>query len=228
MKPWENIASARAPDGTLLELVRRGDDWVVRAAGRTLMTSQTFGSEQALATMALDGDSKRPRSVLIGGLGLGYTLRAALDRVGPGSRVVVAEIVSELAAWNRGPVAHLTGRPLDDPRVEVRLGDVTDQIAKAREAFDAILLDVDNGPSAVILSANRRLYDTAGIRACRRALRPGGVLAVWSTGPDSSYVTALSRGGFDAEHRNVRTGRGGKGTRHVIFLGRKPSGRDRR
>jgi spermidine synthase len=221
MKPWENIASARAPDGTLLELVRRGDEWVVRAAGRTLMTSRTHGSEQALASFALEG-RRRPSAVLIGGLGLGFTLRAALDLLPRGSRVVVSELVAELAAWNRGPVAHLTGRPLDDPRVEVRIGDVTDAIADAQEQFDAILLDVDNGPSAPILSANRRLYDAAGIRACRRALRRGGVLAVWSTGPDDGYIAALGRAGLVAEHRRIQTGHGRKGIRHVIFLARKP------
>jgi spermidine synthase len=226
MKPWENIASTRAPDGTLLELVRRADEWVVRAAGRTLMTSRTFGSEQALATLALEG-RREPQTVLLGGLGLGFTLRAALDQLPRGSRVVVMELVAELAAWNRGPVAHLTGRPLDDPRVELRVGDVTDAIAHAREEFDAILLDVDNGPSALILSANRRLYDAAGIRACRRALRPGGVLGVWSTGPDATYVASLTHAGFVAEHRRVQTGHGSKGSRHVIFLGRKPDGRSR-
>jgi spermidine synthase len=222
MKPWQNIASATAPDGTLLELVRRDDEWVVRAAGRTLMTSRTFGSEQALAAFALAG-RRHPQTVLIGGLGLGYTLRAALDLLSSGSRVLVLELVAELAAWNRGPVAHLTGHALDDPRVELRIGDVTAQIAKAREQFDAILLDVDNGPSAIILSGNRRLYDRAGIRRCYQALRPGGVLAVWSTGPDAAYVAALARAGFEAESRRVQTGHGGKGVRHVLFLGRKPA-----
>jgi spermidine synthase len=226
MKPWQNIARATAPDGTLLELVRRDDEWVVRAAGRTLMTSRTFGSEQALASLALEGH-RHPKAVLIGGLGLGYTLRAALDRLPRGSRVVVVELVAELAAWNRGPVAHLAGRPLDDPRVELRVGDVTTHIAEARERFDAILLDVDNGPSAIILSANRRLYDTAGIRRCHQALRPGGVLAVWSTGPDAAYVAALARAGFAAEFRRVQTGPGGKGVRQVVFLGRKPDVRAR-
>jgi spermidine synthase len=220
MKPWETIDSARSRDGSLLELARRADEWVVRVAGRTLMTSRTYGSEQALASLALES-AARQQTVLVGGLGLGFTLRAALDRVPASGKVVVVELVRELCAWNRGPVGHLAGRPLDDPRTELRVGDVVDHIARSRQAFDAILLDVDNGPGALIHAANGRLYDEAGVRSCRRALRPGGVLAVWSTGPDPSYVRRLARAGLEAEQRRVPARAEPKGTRHVIFLGRR-------
>jgi len=224
MKPWEAIDHARSPDGTLLELVRRADEWVVRADGRTLMTSRTHGSEQALASLALEGAGS-PQSVLVGGLGLGFTLRATLDQLPANARVVVVELVPELCAWNRGPVAHLARRPLDDPRTELRVGDVVDAIARARQAYDAILLDVDNGPSALIHGSNGRLYDDAGVRACRSALRRGGVLGVWSTGPDAGYVRRLRRAGLEAEQRRVPARDEPKGTRHVIFLGRKACNR---
>jgi spermidine synthase len=222
MKPWETIDRARVPDGTELVLARRGAEWVVRAGGRVLMSSRQHGSEDALAEMAL-ARVARPRTVLVGGLGLGYTLRAALERVPAEGRVVVAEISPELAAWNRGPVAHLAGRPLEDPRTRLQIGDVAARIAEARGAFDAILLDVDNSPSSMVLAGNDRLYGRSGVAACRDALRAGGILAVWSAGPDDAYRERLARAGMESEAIPVPArGAGARGARHVLFLARRP------
>jgi spermidine synthase len=218
VKPWQTVDRAQAPDGTELVLARRGDEWVVRADGRVLMSSRVHGSEEALATLALDRVA-RPRTVLVGGLGLGFTLRAALDRLPADARAIVVELVPALAAWNRGPLAALAGRPLDDPRVRLQLGDVRARIAEARGAFDAILLDVDNGPAAVANAANDALYGDRGVRACRDALRQGGVLAVWSAGPDAAYRARLERAGFEVEAASVPArGAGAGGVRHVVLL----------
>ena len=226
MLPWEIVDRARVEDGTELVLARRGEEWVVRVGGRVLMSSRQHGSEDALSALALGRLAPRQggeRTVLIGGLGLGYTLRAALDRLGPGARAVVAEISPELVAWNRGPVSHLAGRPLDDPRVRLQVGDVAGRIAEAHGAFDAILLDVDNSPSSMVLAGNDRLYGDRGVRDCREALRAGGVLAVWSAGPDEAYLERLARAGFEAEARVVPArGAGAGGARHVVFLASKP------
>jgi spermidine synthase len=235
MLPWETVARAAGPDGAEWVLARRGDEWVVRVAGRALMSSRQHGSEEALAALALGklpkgrrdppgrrkGDRGGP-TVLVGGLGLGFTLRAALDRLPEDARVVVAELVPALVEWNRGPVAHLAGRPLDDRRTRLQQGDVLARIAEAKGAFDAILLDVDNGPSAVAAGANDRLYGEKGIRACRDALRSGGVLAVWSAGPDERYRGRLERAGLAVEVETVPAREGtSKGTRHVVFVGAK-------
>jgi len=226
VQPWETIASARMEGGPDLVLARRGGEWVVRCGGRVLMSSRQHGSEEALAELALDrlGARASRRTVLVGGLGLGYTLRAALDRLGPGDRAVVAEISPEIVEWNRGPVADLAGRPLEDPRVRIQIGDVAGRIAEARGAFDAILLDADNGPSSPVREGNDALYGERGVRACRDALASGGVLAVWSAGPDDAYRTRLARAGLEAEVVAVKArGRGAPGSRHVLFLARKPA-----
>jgi spermidine synthase len=219
MRAWETVGRARAPDGTEMTLCRRGEEWVVRYAGRVLMSSRAHGSEDALATLAL-GQARRLRTIVVGGLGLGYTLRAALDRAPPEARVVVAEVVPEIVAWNRGPVAHLCGRPLDDPRVSVQVRDVAAVVAEARGAFDALLLDVDNAPGSPVLRGNDRLYGEAGVRACRRALADGGVLAVWSAGPDDQYLARLRGAGLGAETRAAAPLGAGPG-RHVVFLASK-------
>jgi spermidine synthase len=224
VKPWETVDRARAADGTELVLARRGDEWVVRAAGRVLMSSRVHGSEEALATLAL-AHVARPRTIVLGGLGLGFTLRAALDRLPPDARVIVAELSAALVAWNRGPVAELAGRPLEDPRVRLQLGDVGARIAEARGAFDAILLDVDNGPSALAHAGNDALYGDRGIRACRDALRPGGVLAIWSAGPDAGYRARLERAGLEVEEATVPArGAGARGVRHVVVLAKATAG----
>ena len=184
MLPWETLATARTPDGTQLTLARRGTEFAVRAGGRALMSSQTHFSEEALARLAFERVPGAPR-VLLGGLGLGFTLRAVLERLPPEGQVVVAELSEALLEWNRTLVADLAGRPLDDPRVEVRVVDVSRELKRANGAYDAILLDVDNGPAALTQAANEALYGEGGVYACLGALASGGVLTVWSAGPDA-------------------------------------------
>jgi spermidine synthase len=217
MLPWETIDRARTDDGAELVLARRGDEWVVRAAGHVLMSSRAHGSEEALAALGLERAARR-ETVLVGGLGLGFTVRAVLDRVPAEARVIVVELSRALVAWNRGPVAALAGRPLEDPRVRLQVSDVADRIAEATRAFDAILLDVDNGPSALVHHRNERLYGGEGVYAAHEALRPGGVLAVWSAGPDERYLASLRRAGFAAEALPEPARPGSARARHVIFV----------
>ena len=226
MIPWETVDRARAPDGAELVLARRGDEWAVRASGHVLMTSRAHGSEVALAAEALKRVKTR-REVLVGGIGLGFTLRAALDRLPRGARVVVAELVPALVAWNRGPLAHLAGRPLDDPRVRLAEGDVHARITADAGAFDVILLDVDNGPAALAHPANDRLYGEAGVRACHAALRPGGALAVWSAGEDPRYLARLERAGFAAETIAAPARGAAGGARHTVIVGVRDAGDQR-
>jgi len=160
--------------------------------------------------------------VLIGGLGMGYTLAATLRRLGPRASVLVAELVPAVVDWNRGPLAHLAGRPLGDPRVRVEEGDVADALRASPGALDAVLLDVDNGPSALTRRTNAWLYAADGLAAVQAALRPHGVLAVWSAGPDDRYRERLERAGLEARAQVVPARPGGGG-RHVIFLARKSS-----
>jgi spermidine synthase len=229
MLPWEPIATATAPDGTPLALVRRGEEWVVRVAGQTLMSSRQQGSEEALARLAL---TERPNAhrVLVGGLGLGYTARAALDALSLSAAsnenvvVEIAELVPELVTWNHAHTGALAGHPLRDPRVRVFVGDVKACLLARTGplAFDVILLDVDNGPTAVAHEKNNSLYQNGGVRACFEALRPGGVLAVWSSGPHPAYENRLARAGFRARTESVPVRRTKRGGSHTVFLGQRP------
>jgi spermidine synthase len=218
VKPWETIEKALAPDGTELTLARRDGEWVVRYGGKVLMSSRQHGSEDALAAMALKRAAHR-RAVLVGGLGLGFTVRAALDRIPVDSKVVVAELTPELVQWNRTHVAAVAGRPLDDPRTRIHVGDAVTRIHEAKGAYDAILLDIDNGPASMVHESNHRLYGRAGIAACRAALREGGCLAVWSAHHDDRYLQRLERAGFDAEATIVPSRGAAGGLKHVIFVG---------
>ena len=217
MKPWETIEKALAPDGTEMVLAHRDGEWVVRYGGKVLMSSRQHGSEDALAELALKRARHR-RAVLVGGLGLGFTARAALERIPTDAKVVVAELTPALLDWNRRLVGKLAGRPLDDPRCKVHVGDVVDRIAEARGAYDAILLDVDNGPGSMVHEANHRLYGHGGIAACRAALAEGGVLAVWSAHHDERYLHRLQRGGFEATARVVPARGPAGGLKHVLFV----------
>lgn len=222
MIPWEHLDTAAIPGGGELRLKRRGAEYSIMLGTNELMNSRLSGSEEALATLALARLGEGAPAVLIGGLGMGFTLRAALGALPPGARVTVAELVPAVVAWARGPMAGIFAGSLDDPRVGVREGDVGEAIAAARGAYDAILLDVDNGPEGLTMAGNDALYGPGGLGAALRALRPGGVLAVWSAAPDRAFETRLRRAGFAVETHTVRAHRGRGGARHVIWLGIRP------
>ncbi len=198
-------------------LARHDGDWVVRVNSRILMSSRMHASEESLAEEAI-ALFPAPRAVLVGGLGLGFTLRAVLDRVPQEAVVTVAELVPELVGWNRAQLAELNGHPLDDPRCKVVIGDVFGTIKRSQAAFDVILLDVDNGPIALSHAPNQRLYGEQGLRACHRSLRPSGVLAVWSSGPNARFERRFAAAGFDVKVMQVPV-RPGARARHVLFLG---------
>lgn len=219
---WETVESARIADGGEFVLARHDEDWVIRVDGRILMCNRTHDSEEELAEHAI-ARADDPRTVLVGGLGLGYTLRAVLDLVPAEAEVTVAELVPELVAWNHKYLGQLTDHPLEDPRSRVVVGDVFDTIKRSPRAFDVILLDVDNGPQALAQAKNQRLYGDAGVRACRAALRPSGVLAVWSSGPNARYARRLEGFGFDVEVLRVSAHNGGR-AKHVLFLGKRLGG----
>jgi spermidine synthase len=219
MIPWKHLATAKIPDGGELRLMQRGAELSIMSGSIELMNSRLSGSEKALASLACARVGERPNArMLVGGLGMGFTLRAALAELGPDAKITVAELVPAVVAWARGPMAELFEGCLDDPRVEVREGDVAQVIREARAAFDAILLDVDNGPGGLNRDANDQLYSMAGLSAARRAIRPGGVLAVWSAGPDSGFTRRLHSAGFAAEEVKVRATGGKRGARHVIWV----------
>ncbi len=223
MIPWTLLDSAQVPgDGGEIRLYQRGTEYSIRVGSYELMNNRVHGSEDALASIACerlrDRDAAR---VLVGGLGMGFTLAGVLEEVGPRSNVVVAELVPAVVTWNRGPLAKFAGNPLADPRVSVREGDVGKIIRSEKAAFDAILLDVDNGPAGLTSQANDRLYGLAGLRAAHAALRPGGILAVWSAGPDPAFTRRLQQAGFEAEQVRVR-GRGAAGgSRFLIWIARR-------
>jgi spermidine synthase len=217
MIPWEHLDRTKLPDGGEMKLARRGDEFSIRLGGAELMNSRLSASEEALATLSCARIASRPAPrVLIGGLGMGFTLRAALGALGPKAKIVVAELLPAVVAWARGPMAELFAGSLDDPRVKVEVADVARLIAQER--WDAILLDVDNGPEAMTQSANDGLYGAAGLASARRGLKGGGVLAVWSQGPEPAFAKRLKRGGFDVEEVKVAAHRGKSGRRHVIWL----------
>jgi spermidine synthase len=225
MIPWVKIDTARIPGSNEeLRLMRRGAEFSIKLGSNELMNSRLSGSEEALATLAAKKIEavEKPR-VLIGGLGMGFTLRAALAVLGAGARVVVAELVPAVVTWARGPMAEIFAGSLDDPRVNILPGDVFDAIRAKPKTFDAILLDVDNGPEGLTRRANDALYDAAGLKKAWAALRPRGVLAVWSSGPNPPFTKRLRLAGFDVNEVNVRaTGKGG-GARHVIWIAVKKS-----
>ncbi|KRQ96917.1 spermidine synthase [Bradyrhizobium jicamae] len=223
MIPWEKIDTARIP-GTDddLRLMRRGKEFSIKLGSNELMNSRLSGSEEALATLAARKIEKvaGPR-VLIGGLGMGFTLRAALAVFGSKAQIVQAELVPAVVAWARGPMAEIFGDSLADPRVNIREGDVAEIIRSHRGAFDAILLDVDNGPEGLTRKANDALYDSVGLNATRAALRPGGVLAVWSSGPNAAFAKRLRSARFDVNEVNIRATGKGRGVRHIIWIATK-------
>jgi spermidine synthase len=220
MIPRVLIDSAPIPGGGgELRLIRRGDDFWIMLGANALMSTRLRGSEEALATLVCERMSGRPRpALLIGGLGMGFTLRAALGALGRDAAVVVSELVPAILKWARGPMAHVHGGSLDDPRVRVVESDVGDLIAQARSSFDSILLDVDNGPDALSRDSNERLYDLDGLHRARAALKPGGILAVWSAAADPAFSRRLGKAGFAVEEVTVRAHAGRKGAKHMIWL----------
>ncbi|MFL5321341.1 MAG: hypothetical protein ACJ790_16900 [Myxococcaceae bacterium] len=213
MKPWRTLATATRAKSTFT-LKERDGEFLVQVDGKVLMGSRRHGSEDALATVGLEYLRKGSPRVLVGGLGFGYTLRAALDVLPAGATVVVAELAQAIVAWNREFVGGLAGHPLDDRRVSIEVDDVNVILAEA-DPFDAILLDVDNGPVAVTQKKNRNLYDTAGVKLCQRALNPGGRLVVWSAGFDPRYERTLAAAGFSVQVRPVS---GEERSQHVLFI----------
>jgi len=219
MIPWVQLASARTPDGAEeLRLKRRGAEFSIMLGTNELMNSRLSGSEEALARLTCEriADRKRP-DILIGGLGMGFTLRAALAALDGDAAVTVAELVPEVVAWALGPMAGIFDGCLDDPRVTIREADVGQLIRAEAAAWDAILLDVDNGPEGIVYKGNDSLYSATGLAGARAALKPGGVLAVWSQGPDSGFTRRLKQAGFLVEEINARA-RGKRGARHVIWI----------
>lgn len=218
MQPIERIADAWTPAGERMTLTARSGYFYVRVDRDLLMSSAEHHSEERMAELAMPAGADR---VLVGGLGMGYTLRAALDRLSPGGRAVVVELMPAIVEWNRGPLAHLAGRPLDDPRTELIVRDVIDYLSASPEPFEGILLDVDNGPEAFTAASNHRLYGPKGLRRLHAALRPGGTLVVWSAFDSPTFTERLRKAGFTTTVIHARA-RGGKGARHTLFVATRP------
>lgn len=220
MLPWIQLDVATIPgDGGELRLKQRGQEFSIMLGANELMNSRLSGSEEALATLSYERIKTHPKPrILIGGLGMGFTLRAALAILPEDGAIVVAELVPAVVAWARGQMAEVFKGCLDDPRVCIHEGDVGAAIAAGKGSYDAILLDVDNGPDGLTRKSNDRLYDFAGLRAAREALRPGGVLAVWSSGPDPSFTKRVRDSGFAVDAINTRANGKRGGARHVIWL----------
>jgi spermidine synthase len=217
--PWTLLDKAQIPGGGEIRLMRRGAEFSIRLGHNELMNSRVAGSEVALATLACDRMRGRARPrILIGGLGMGFTLRAALAVLGAKARIVVAELVPSVVAWAHGPMKAVFGESLADPRVNVRDADVGDLIRAGRSTYDAILLDVDNGPAGLTRKANDTLYSLQGLSAAGAALRPGGVLAVWSSGPDAAFTRRLRKAGFTANEIRVRANGPRGGAQHIIWI----------
>ncbi|MFZ2994968.1 spermidine synthase [Sphingobium sp.] len=223
MTPREYLGSALVPGGEELKLYRRGGDFMIVLDRNELMSSRMSGSEKALAVMTIERlrGTKAPH-LLIGGYGMGFTLRAALAALTGDARITLVELVPEIIDWARGPMVELAAGCLDDPRVELVMGDVVPAIADGQGTYDAILLDVDNGPDGLTAAANDRLYSAQGLSAAKAALRPGGVLAVWSAGSDDAFTRRLRSAGFTVDEVVVKARDNGKGPRHVIWFARKP------
>ena len=218
MIPWALIDRATVPGGGELRLMQRDGEFSIMLGTIQLMSSRRTGSEEALATFSCDRirDRKRPH-ILIGGLGMGFTLRAALTVLGADARITVAELVPAVVAWARGPLARIFKAALKDPRVDIHEGDVGRLIGSSRLTYDAILLDVDNGPEGLTRKANDQLYDSEGIKAARGALKPSGILAVWSSAPSKPFTERLCASGFRCDQIKIRAN-AADGARSVIWI----------
>lgn len=225
MLPWTQLDTATMPDGGgELRLKQRGTEFSIMLGAIELMNSRLSGSEEQLARLSFERIRNHPKPhMLIGGLGMGFTLRAALAVIGDDARVTVGELVPAVVEWARGPMAQVFQGCLDDPRTDIALGDVGLLIAKAGARYDAILLDVDNGPEGLTRRKNDDLYSLAGLRAAKAALKPNGVLSVWSSAPDAGFTRRLKEAGFVVEELKVRASTRGSGARHIIWMATKRS-----
>ena len=223
MIPWEEIERAEVPGGEEEVILRkRGKEFSIRVAATELMNSRIHGSEDALAELTCSRISRKPgRRILIGGLGMGYTLAAALQHSGHDSLITVAELIPAVIRWNREHLGHLAGNPLADGRVFVRQEDVAETITREKSIWDAIILDVDNGPDGITRKVNDRLYGMSGLKNAFLALRTGGVLSIWSSGTDEQFTSRLKQCRFQTEIVTVRARKPGKGARHTIWLATK-------
>jgi spermidine synthase len=224
MIPLEEIERARIPgQEDDIVLLRRGEEYSIRTAGKELMNSRLHASEDLLAKLACSRlERKSGRRILVGGLGMGYTLAAALKESEPDTHITVAELIPAVVGWNRSYLGHLAGTPLDDPRVSIAEEDVAETIGRNPCAWDAILLDVDNGPNGLTRKTNDRLYTLGGLQSALSALRPKGILAVWSSGADASFTRRLKQCGFRTQTVAARAHKPAKGARHTIWLAVKP------
>jgi len=220
MKPWITVGEALSPDGTRLELVEHDGEYIIRADDLPLMSTRMHFSEIELARLVCNR-LKPGAKVMIGGLGLGYTLRAALDHLPKDGTAVQVELVPEVVEWNKGPLAPFADHPLDDKRSELVQGDVSKVLRQARNEYDSIMLDVDNGPTALVNERNSWLYTDTGLQAIRSALKNGGRVAIWSADDEPRFVSRMKRNGFRAEKHQIQAHKGKGGIRHVIFTGRK-------
>ncbi|MDQ3069686.1 MAG: hypothetical protein M3R55_08155 [Acidobacteriota bacterium] len=219
MKPWQVLGETSTPDGGAMRLTKRDTEFVILVDGKPLMSSRMHGSEEALAALScVDARARKRPHVLVGGLGMGFTLRATLDLMPPGATVTVAELIPAVVEWNRGVLGPLAGDPLTDPRVRIELADVGDVLRRRRAAFDAILLDVDNGPESFTSAPNGALYDNAGVAAAHAALKDAGTLAVWSAWEDRKFEQRLRHYGFEVKVERVRARLKQGGPRHTIFV----------
>jgi len=222
--PWEEIDRVEVPghEGEVT-LLKRGTEFSIRTAGTVLMNSRIHGSEDALAELTCSRIKRKSgMRILIGGLGMGYTLAAALEQSEPDTLITVSELIPAVVTWNREHLGHLAGMPLDDPRVSVKEEDVAETISKRKSVWDAILLDVDNGPDGLTRKANDRLYGRSGLKTSFSSLCPGGILAVWSSGADEAFTRRLKQCGFQTETITVPARKSGKGGRHTIWFAGKP------
>jgi len=222
VRAWELVGETRAPDGTSIRLTRHADEYLILADGKPLMSSRLHGSEDALATLACShADVPDHPRVLVGGLGMGFTLRAVLDVLPPAAVVTVAELLPAVVEWNRTFLGALAAHPLKDARVRIQIADVGFTLRANPGGFDVVLLDVDNGPAAFTATTNSGLYDNGGVVAAHAALRPLGTLAVWSAWEDRKFEQRLRFHGFDVKVERVRARLKKGGPRHTIFLGRR-------
>jgi spermidine synthase len=222
MIPWVHLDSAKVPGGDEFKLMQRGDEFWIMVGTNPLMTSRMSGSEEVLADVTCTPLAGKPgASVLIGGLGMGFTLRRAQALLGKDAAIVVAELVPGIIAWARGPLTPVFKGSLDDPRTSIVEADVGKVIGESKARYDAILLDVDNGPEGLSRPGNDRLYGARGLASAKAALRPGGVLAIWSAHPDDAFTKRLKQAGFSVEEVKARANGKRGGSRHLIWLARK-------